>query len=256
MSQNLKGKIALVTGASRGIGRAIAERLGRDGALVAVHYGRSKAAADDVVAAIKAAGGEAFAVGAELTEKGAVAKLFDALDAELVKRTGKANFDILVNNAGIAPFVGFDETTEQHLDDIFAVNVKALFLISQAAAKRLNDGGRVISTSSIVSRMPFAPVPAYSMLKAPVDNLAKTLAGVLGARNITVNTVAPGIIDTDMAEFVRSEDGTALALNMQALKRVGKPKDVADVVGFLAGDDARWVTGQTIEVGGGSGLTL
>lgn len=256
MSQDLKGKIALVTGASRGIGRAIAERLAKDGAVVAVHYGRSKDSAEATVAAIKAAGGDAFAIGAELTEKGAVAKLFAALDAELVKRTGNNNFDILVNNAGIAPFVSFEDTTEQHLDDIFAVNVKALYLITQEAAKRLNDGGRVISTSSVVARMPFPAVPAYSMLKAPVDNLTKTLAVAFGSRNITVNAVAPGVIDTDMAEFVRSEDGQTLALSMQALKRVGKPDDVADVVGFLAGPAARWVTGEIIEVGGGNGLTL
>jgi 3-oxoacyl-[acyl-carrier protein] reductase len=256
MSKPLDGKIALVTGGSRGIGRAIAETLASDGAHVAVHYGKSKAAADEVVASITKAGGKAFAVGADLLEKGAAQKLFAAFDGELKARTGSTKFDILVNNAGIAPFVGFAETTEAQLDDIFAVNVKALFLITQEAVKRLNDGGRIISTSSIVSRAPFPAVAAYSMLKAPVDNLTKTLAVELGGRGITVNAVAPGVIDTDMAEFVRSEEGQAFTLGKQALKRVGKANDVADVVAFLAGPRSRWVTGEVIEVGGGGVLTF
>jgi 3-oxoacyl-[acyl-carrier protein] reductase len=256
MSKPLEGKIALVTGSSRGIGRAIAETLANDGALVAVHYGKNKAAADGVVASITKSGGKAFAIGADLLEKGAAQKLFAAFDNELKSRTGGTKFDILVNNAGIAPFVGFADTTEAHLDDIFAVNVKALFMITQEAVKRLNDGGRIISTSSIVARAPFPAVAAYSMLKAPVDNLTKTLAVELGPRGITVNAVAPGVIDTDMAEFVRSDDGQAFTLGKQALKRVGKADDVADVVAFLAGPRARWVTGEVVEVGGGGVLTF
>ncbi len=256
MSKPLDGKIALVTGGSRGIGRAIAETLAGDGALVAVHYGKSKASADDVVASITKSGGKAFPVGADLLEKGSAQKLFAAFDNELKSRTGDTKFDILVNNAGIAPFVGFADTTERHLDDIFAVNVKALFMITQEAVKRLNDGGRIVSTSSIVARAPFPAVAAYSMLKAPVDNLTKTLAVELGPRGITVNAVAPGVIDTDMAEFVRSDEGQAFTLGKQALKRVGKADDVADVVAFLAGPRARWVTGEIVEVGGGGVLTF
>jgi NAD(P)-dependent dehydrogenase (short-subunit alcohol dehydrogenase family) len=256
MTQDLKGKIAVVTGASRGIGRAIAEALARDGALVGVHYGRSRDAADDVVASIKRAGGEAFAVGADLTQPGAAAALFAGLDAELTKRTGSNRFDILVNNAGIAPFVGFAETTEAQFDEIYAVNVKAVYFITQEAVKRLNDGGRIISTSSIVARAPATFVPAYSALKAPIDNLTKALAIELGPRNITVNAVAPGVIETDMTEFVQTEDGANMALSKQALKRIGKPDDVADVVSFLAGPKSRWVTGEVIEVGGGGVLTF
>lgn len=256
MSKPLNGKIAVVTGASRGIGRAIAETLARDGALVAVHYGKSKAGADEVVAAITKGGGQAFAVGADLAARGAAQKLFAEVDSELKTRTGDTKFDILINNAGIAPFVSFTDTTEAQLDEIFAVNVKSLFLVTQEAVKRLRDGGRIVSTSSAVVRVPFAAVAAYSMLKAPLDNLTKSLAVELGPRGITVNVVAPGVIDTDMAEFVRSPDGEAFTLGKQALKRVGKADDVADVVAFLASSGARWVTGQAIDVSGGSALTF
>lgn len=257
MSKPLNGKIALVTGGSRGIGRAIAETLARDGALVAVHYGKSKAGADEVVAKIKSAGGDAFAVGADLSKKGAAQALFATFDQEVSKRTGDTKFDILVNNAGIAPFTSFADTTEDVLDEIYSVNVKSLFLITQEAVKRLKDGGRVISTSSVVARLPGVVAPAYSMLKAPIDNVTKTLATELGGRGITVNAVAPGVIDTDMASgLVNDPESQAFVLNMQALKRIGKAEEVADLVAFLAGPQSRWVTGQTIEVSGGTALTF
>ncbi|MFA5949142.1 MAG: SDR family oxidoreductase [Hyphomicrobium sp.] len=256
MSKDLDGKVALVTGGSRGIGRAISKRLARDGALVAVHYGKNREAANEVVVAIKAEGGAAFAIGGDLKEAGAAAKLFTALDADLTRLTGSPRFDILVNNAGIAPFVGFADTTEAVMDEIYAVNVKAPFFLTQEAVKRLNDGGRVISTSSIVARLPFPAVAAYSALKAPLNNLTKCLAVELGPRAITVNAVAPGVIATDLAEFVQTPEGQEFTKSKQALKRIGMAEDVADVVGFLAGPGARWVTGEVIEVGGGSGLTF
>ncbi|PPD30353.1 MAG: short-chain dehydrogenase [Hyphomicrobium sp.] len=256
MTKPLAGRTAVVTGGSRGIGRAIAETLGAQGALVAVHFGKNQKAADETVAAVKSAGGEAFSVQAELTEKGAAAKLFAAIDAELIRRTGGVKFDILINNAGIAPFVGFADTTEAVMDEIYTVNVKALYFITQEAVKRLNDGGRIVSTTSIVSRLPFPAVAPYSILKAPVDNLTKLLAAELGPRGINVNAVAPGVIATDMAEFVHTPDGEAMTLSKQALKRIGQAQDVADVVAFLAGPASRWVTGEIIEVGGGSGLTF
>jgi Dehydrogenases with different specificities (related to short-chain alcohol dehydrogenases) len=255
MSKPLTGKIAVVTGASRGIGRAIAEKLADDGATVAVHYGRSAEAANAVVKSIRDKGGDAFAVGADLKERKVAEKLFKQVDAELAKR-GRKSFDILVNNAGVASFVSFADTKEETIDEIYAVNVRALFMIAQASVPRLNDGGRIINTSSIVARAPFAAVPAYSMLKAPVDNLTKTLAVELGPRAITVNAIAPGAIETDMAEFVRTDDGAAMVKSKQALKRVGTVNDVADVAAFLAGPQSRWVTGEVIEVGGGSALTL
>lgn len=255
MSKPLQGKIAVVTGGSRGIGRAIAERLASDGATVAVHYGRNPGAAEEVVTAIKSRGGDAFAVGADLTERGAAAKLLNQLDGELAKR-GTSKFDILVNNAGVAPFVPFADTTEEQFDEVFNINVKALFFVTQASIPRLNDGGRIISTTSVVSRLPFPGVEVYSMSKPPIDNLTKGLARALGERNITVNAVAPGVIETDMTGFVKSPEGAQQTINSQALKRIGQAPDVADVVAFLAGPDSRWVTGQTIEVSGGTSITL
>ena len=253
----LDGQVAIVTGGSRGIGRSIAEALAQDGALVAVHYGKSKAGADEVVAKIKSYGGDAFAVGADLSKKGAAPALFAAFDQEVSKRTGDTKFDILVNNAGIAPFVGFGDTTEDVLDEIYTVNVKSLFLITQEAVKRLRNGGRIISTSTGAVRTPLPAVAAYSMLKASLDNLTKSLATELGPREITVNAVAPGVINTDMAAgFVSNPEGQAFALSKQALKRIGQPSDVADVVTFLAGVQSRWVTGQVVEASGGSALTF
>lgn len=256
MTKPLANKIALVTGGSRGIGAAIAKTLAADGATVAVHYGKSKSAADAVVAGIKTAGGDAFAVGADLTATDAATTLFAALDPELIRRTGAAKFDILVNNAGIAPFVSFTDTTAAQLDELFAVNFRSLYVITQQAVGRLNDGGRIVSTSSIVARTPVPQLAAYSALKPAIDNLSKALAVELGTRNITVNVVAPGNIDTEMNGFAADKDMTAWVLSKQALKRIGTADDIADVVAFLAGPRARWVTGQTIEVGGGSGLTF
>jgi NAD(P)-dependent dehydrogenase (short-subunit alcohol dehydrogenase family) len=256
MARPLEGKIALVTGGSRGIGRAIAERLAADGALVAVHYGKNQSAATETVSSITAAGGTAFAVGADLAAKDGVKTLYAAFDEELKARTGSTNFDILVNNAGIAPFVSFADTTEAVLDEIYTVNFKSLFFVTQEAVKRLRDGGRIVSTSSGVVRTPLPDVAAYSALKAPIDNLTKTLAVELGPRAITVNAVAPGVIETDMASFVKAPEAAEAIKGKQALKRIGQAEDIADVVGFLAGLDSRWVTGQVIEASGGSVLTF
>ncbi|MGE0023361.1 MAG: SDR family oxidoreductase [Hyphomicrobium sp.] len=257
MSRSLEGKVALVTGASRGIGRAIAQRLAADGAVVAVHYGKSKAAADEVVAQITAKGGAAFAVGADLAAKDGVKTLFSALDAALKARGGAGEIDILVNNAAVAPFGNLEATTEQAFDEIQNVNVRSVFFASQEAAKRLRDGGRIINISSGVVRTPIADAIAYSILKAPIDNFTKVLAQVLGERSITVNAVAPGVIETDMsAVFSRDPAGAEFVKSKQALKRIGQPEDVADVVGFLASPEARWVTGQVIEASGGTSLTF
>jgi NAD(P)-dependent dehydrogenase (short-subunit alcohol dehydrogenase family) len=256
MSRSLEGKIALVTGASRGIGRAIAERLAADGALVAVHYGKSKAAADEVVSEITESGGSAFAIGADLAAKDGVKTLYAALDKELAARTGSTKLDVLVNNAAIAPFASFDDSTEAIVDEIYTVNFKSPFFITQEASKRMRDGGRVVFISSGVVRTPFPDVAAYSALKAPIDNLTKTLAVVLGPRSITVNAVSPGAIATDMGSFLNDPAMAEVVKGKQALKRIGQAGDIADVVAFVVGPGARWVTGQVIEASGGTLLTF
>lgn len=257
MSRPLEGKVALVTGASRGIGRAVAQRLAADGALVAVHFGRNQSAATETVSAITAAGGSAFAIGSDLSAKNGVKVLFSALDEELKARNGSTKLDILVNNAAVAPFVNFEGTTEEVFDEIYTVNVKSVFFATQEAVKRIRDGGRIVNLTSAVVRTPVLDAAAYSILKAPIDNLTKVLGQVLGERSITVNAVAPGVIETDMsAAFARDPAMAEAVKGKQALKRIGQPEDIADVVGFIAGPEGRWVTGQVIEASGGSGLTF
>ncbi|MGW0083494.1 SDR family oxidoreductase [Streptomyces sp. NPDC003393] len=245
----LAGRTALVTGGGRGIGRGIAERLARDGARVAVHYGSNETAAKETVATIEAAGGSAFAIGVELGRPGDAEALWEAFDRRA------DGLDILVNNAGIgtAPPVG--EIDEQEYDRVFAVNVKAPFFIVRQGLGRLRDGGRVINISSGLARTAVMPDKvAYAMTKAALDVFTRDLSKVLGPRGITVNSVAPGIIDTDNTSGLLhgTPDGWTSAAAISALGRVGAPADVADVVAFLASDDGRWVTGSWVDATGGS----
>ncbi|WP_406332763.1 SDR family oxidoreductase [Streptomyces sp. NBC_00203] len=245
----LTGRTALVTGGGRGIGRGIAERLGRDGARVAVHYGSNEAAAKETVAAIEAAGGSAFAIGVELGLPGDAEALWESFDRQA------DGLDILVNNAGIGTSRSFDEIDETEYDKVFAVNVRAPHFITRLGASRLRDGGRVINISSGLARNAVMPDKmAYAMTKGALDVFTRDLSKVLGPRGITVNSVAPGIIDTDnTAEFLHgTEDGWAQASAISALGRVGAPADVADVVAFLASDDGRWITGSWVDATGGS----
>ncbi|WP_410632972.1 SDR family oxidoreductase [Amycolatopsis sp. cmx-4-83] len=242
-------KNALVTGASRGIGRAIARRLAADGAVVAVHHGGNEVAAEETVALIEEAGGRAFPVFARFGEDGAVDRLADAV-AEAF-----GGLDILVNNAGIGSHSTLGELTEAELDRLLAVNVKTPMLLIRRLLPLLNDGGRVVTVGSMASRIAVRSQIAYTVTKAAVEALAPTLANELGHRGITVNTVAPGPIRTDLTEPLLAIPEAAADLTaMTALGRIGEPEDVAGVVGFLTGPDGRWVTGRTVDVSGGTYL--
>ncbi|MFJ4652629.1 SDR family oxidoreductase [Nocardia sp. NPDC088792] len=245
----LTGKTALVTGSARGIGRAIAERLGRDGARVAVHYNGNATAAKETVAAIEAAGGAAFAIQAPLGVPGDAEALWTAFDAHA------DGLDILVNNAGTdgirEPIGGTDE---EAFDRVFAVNTKAPFFVTKLGLDRLRDGGRIINVSTGLTRGAHMPeLIAYTMTKGAIDSLTSVLAKGVGSRGITVNAVAPGVVDTDMnADWLRNDEARAAVSNLSPLNRVGHPTDIADIVAFLASDDARWITGQWIDATGGA----
>lgn len=247
-------RTALVTGGSRGIGRAISERLAGDGTLVAVHYGTNRQAADETVAGITAKGGSAFAIGARLDHPDEITDLFDRLDSELTERTGSTRLDVLVNNAGIAGMLPFAATTPDAFDELFAINTRAPFFTTQHAATRMNTGGRVVTISTGLTRKAEPNLIAYSMSKAAIDVMTLALAKELGANGITVNAVAPGVIDTDMnAGWLRSDPAAAAGVAaLSPFGRIGQPGDVADVVAFLASDDARWVTGQWLDASGGA----
>ena len=245
---SLTGKTALVTGASRGIGRAIAQRLARDGAVVAVHYGSNDAAAAETVAEIQRAGGQAFAVRAELGVDGDVDTLFAALEDGLAGRP----LDILINNAAIITYEAtIDETTPEQFEREFAINVRAPFFITQRALPLLRDGGRIINISSGVTWFA-TPQIVYSMTKGALNVLGRSLANIVGERGITVNTVSAGVTDTDMNSWLHESDDAMVGVTQYvALDRLGEAAEIADAVAFFASDDSRWVTGQTLEVNGG-----
>jgi len=252
----LQGKTALVTGASRGIGRATAFVLANSGAHVLVHYGRSKQDAESLVAGILSKGGRANSIRADLgTPEGAT------LLAKEVRTIVGERLDVLVLNAGISKAARLADYTVEDFDNLFATNVRSPFFLVQQLLPILGDGSNIIVISSIGSHAvvgkPGVDNPsllAYASTKGALETLVKNWAAILGPQGIRVNAVAPGVIDTDMSNFTKTEAGRDAALGMQALKRIGKPEDVADVVAFLASDDARWITGASISVDGGSKL--
>lgn len=246
-------RTALVTGASRGIGRAIALRLAAAGATVAVHYNRDAAAAADVVGMITAAGGSAFAFAADLADPVAVRGCLALYDAAVP--AGDGMLDIVVLNAGIsADRKPIEATTEAELDRVLQVNFKAPFHLIQSAIPRLRDGGRVILVSSMATRVPFPELIAYAPTKAALEALVAPLAVQLGPRGITVNAVLPGATETDMNPIGLDPARVATVTASVALRRVGQPDDVADIVAFLASEQGRWVTGQRIDASGGQRL--
>ncbi|MEV7525571.1 SDR family oxidoreductase [Streptomyces sp. NPDC091371] len=247
----LTGKTALVTGSSRGMGRASAIRLAAEGALVAVHYTSNEDAAADVVATIEKDGGRAFAIRAELGVPGDVHELFLGLEDGLRERTGSTDLNILVNNAGVMGGVKPEDTTPETFDRLFAVNAKAPFFLIQRALKNMPDGGRVINISSGLTRVANPDEIAYAMTKGAVEQLALHFAKYLGPRNITVNSVAPGITRNGNPVFDIPEAVEQMA-QLSAFGRVGEPEDVADVVAFLATDEARWITGSFVDATGGT----
>jgi 3-oxoacyl-[acyl-carrier protein] reductase len=244
MSQTLAGKVALVTGGSRGIGAAIAKRLGREGAAVALTYSRSPQKADEVVRAIEADGGRGLAIEAD----GAVADAVRNAVTQTVRAFGR--LDVLVNNAGIITIKQLDQMSLDDFDRMVAVNVRAVFVATQEAARQMSAGGRVITIGSVnADRMPFMGGSVYAMTKAAVAGLTRGLARDLGPRGITVNVVQPGPVDTDMnpadGEFAAALKG------LMALGRYAKVDEIAAMVAYLAGPEAGFVTGASLTIDGG-----
>jgi 3-oxoacyl-[acyl-carrier protein] reductase len=252
----LQNKTALVTGASRGIGRATASALAKAGAHVLVHYGRSAQDAESIVADIRSKGGRADAIRADLgTSEGAT-----QLAREVRSIIGE-RLDVLVSNAGISKSATFQNHTVEDFDNLFATNVRSPFFLIQELLPVLGEGSSIVVISSLGARavvgkpgLENRSLLAYAATKGALETLVKNWAAMLGAQGIRVNAVAPGVIDTDMSNFAKTDAGREATLGMQALKRIGKPEDVADVVAFLASDAARWITGASIPVDGGSKL--
>ena len=241
----LNGKVAIVTGASKGIGAGIAARLAADGANVIVNYARSAEAAEQVVAAIKKAGGHATAVQADVSKPADIAKLFEKAAAI------SGHVDILVNNAGIYEFGDLASITEESIDRQFGLNVKGLILTTQAAATAFPaTGGVVVNISSGAGVTPIAQAQAYSATKGAVDNLTRSLALELGPRKIRVVGVAPGLTATEGTSGM-GDEGAAPFIARTPLGRIGQPADIAAAVAFVVSDDGGWITGETLQVGGG-----
>jgi len=250
-----EGKVAIVTGGSRSIGRAIALRLAREGALVGINYQKNAEAAADTVRQIEAAGGEAFAVPGDVGAVEAIVRCFQAIDAELTRRRGSPQFDILVNNAGVFADGSVGSTPEAEFDRVFDIDVKGPFFVTQQAIPRLRDGGRIINLSSGLSTKPSSQFAAYCMAKAAINTLSVVLAGELGRRGITVNALAPGLTASDMtAELVQNPEVVQSFSGQTALGRIGQTDDIAAVAAFLASADGGWVTGQYLEASGGWGV--
>jgi 3-oxoacyl-[acyl-carrier protein] reductase len=254
MVQN--NKTALVTGASRGIGRATALALAETGVHVLVHYGRSAQEAQSVVENIESMGGRAEAIRADLATPEGASSL-----AKEVRSIVGDRLDILVANAGVSKSATIKDHTIGDFDNLFSTNVRSSFFLVQQILPVLGNGSNIVLISSLAARavvgrpdLENSSILLYAATKGAIETLVKNWAAILGPRGIRVNAVAPGVIETDMSNFAKTEAGQKATLGMQALKRIGKPEDVADVVAFLVSDKARWITGASIPVDGGSKL--
>lgn len=248
MSKKLAGKVAIVTGASKGIGAAIAESLAAEGASVIVNYSTSKEGADHVVAEITRKGGKAAAVQANMSDESDIKRLF----SETLKKFGK--LDVLVNNAGVYEFVPLENTTPELFHKMFNVNVLGLLLASKEAAKCFgNSGGSIVNISSVASTAAVPTASIYSATKAAVNAITRCLGAELGPRKIRVNAVDPGIVETEGTQtggFLEGDFRKEVETHTP-LGRIGKPQDIAPAVVFLASDDASWITGETLSISGG-----
>ncbi|WP_028221374.1 SDR family NAD(P)-dependent oxidoreductase [Paraburkholderia oxyphila] len=247
--KTLTGKTALVTGASRGIGRAAALALAQAGAQVIVHYGRGSREAEAVVAEIAAAGSRAHAIQADLADPDGPHRL-----ARQVRAIVGERLDILVANAGIAKAATLEETGVADFDELFAVNVRAPYFLVQQLLPIMCKGSSVTLLSSLAARAVVGELSAYAATKGAVETFVRHFAADLGPRGIRVNAVAPGVVQTDMSSFTRTDAGRAMTLGLQAIKRLAEPEDIAAAIAFLASDQARWTTGTTLRVDGGSKL--
>jgi 3-oxoacyl-[acyl-carrier protein] reductase len=247
----LTGKIAVVTGASRGIGKHTALRLAASGATVVVHYRGSKDRADAVVREIEGEGGSAFALQCDLSDPAAPREFYQRLDPELQRRFGSNRFDILVNNAGAGTRAVIEDVSEEALDETLQVDLKAPFFLIKYASSRLRDGGRIVNVSSMGTRVAYPEMAAYSPAKAGLEALTLLLAPHFGPRGITVNAVLPGATATDMNPAAQDPVRSLQLAQTIALRRVGQPEDIADIIAFLVSDAGRWVTGQRIDASGG-----
>jgi 3-oxoacyl-[acyl-carrier protein] reductase len=246
---NLSGKTALVTGASRGIGRASALALAKAGAQVLVHYGSGAKEADAVVAEIRKAGGRAEKVVADLSAPDGPHILAKAVRAIIGDR-----LDILVANAGISKAASIEDMTVADFDKLFAINVRAPYFLVQQLLPVMCKGSSIVFVTSLAARASLGTISAYAATKGALDTLVTHFASALGQRGIRVNAIAPGVVETEMSNFTKTDAGRDLTLGMQALKRIAQPDDIGGVVAFLASDEARWITGDTLRVDGGSTL--
>lgn len=241
--QSLTGKNAIVTGASRGIGRAIAERLAADGASVAVNFVRGRAAAEDVVRSIEQAGGKAVAVQGDVGAHADIVRLFDATEQQF------GALDIVVASAGVSVFKPHAQVSPEEYEQVFSVNTRGVFFILQEAARRVRDGGRVLQISSAATAMAYPAAGLYAGSKAAAERFVAALAKELGPRGITVNSISPGMTETD--GLIMPEEAIAALVQQTPLGRLGQPADIAEVAAFLVSEQGRWMTGQNLRATGG-----